>query len=268
MHDFRSTRFRGWVVGSVLAFGLQLRLPAEPVPVRHVEGTLHGFLALRSEKGQLLAIGDSTQTVRGDQVTSQVVYRFKDGSIDDDTSVYSQSGTFRLISDHHIQKGPSFSHPMDMLIDAGRGLVTTRSAGKDGKDEVKTEPMELPADVANGMVLTIAKNIPPDTPETTVSMVVAAPKPRLVKLVISPRGEEPFSILGSTRKALRFEIRIELGGVAGVIAPLLGKQPPNIQIWILEGPAPGFVKEQGPFYAGGSIWTIELASPVWAGSPH
>lgn len=254
--------FRCWALSSALAFVLQPFLRAEPVPVRHVEGTLHGFLALRSQAGQLLAIGESTQTVRGDRVTSQVVYRFKDGSIDDETTVYSQSGTFRLISDHHIQKGPSFSHPMDMLIDASRGLVTTRSAGKDGKEEVRTETMVLPADVANGMALTIAKNISPDTPETTVSMVVAAPKPRLVKLAISPRGEEPFSILGSPRRAMRFEIRFELGGVAGVVAPLIGKQPPNIQIWIVEGPAPGFVKEQGPGYEGGPIWTIELASPV------
>ena len=128
--------------------------------------------------------------------------------------------------------------------------------------------MKLPPDVANGMVLTITKNLLPDTPETTISMVVAAPKPRLVKLVISPRGEEPFSLLGSPRKAMRFEIRIELGGVAGVVAPLIGKQPPNIQIWIVEGPAPGFVKEQGPYFEGGPIWTIELASPVWTGSPH
>ena len=241
---------------------------AELVPVRHVEGTLHGYLALRSQDGHLLAIGDSTETVRGDQVTSQVVYRFKDGSIDDETTVYSQRGTFQLISDHHIQKGPSFSYPMDMLIDARRGLVISRSVGKDGKEELKTDPMKLPPDLANGMVLTIAKNILPDTPETTISMVVASPKPRLVKLVISPRGEEPFSVLGSTRKAMRFEIRIELGGVAGLVAPLIGKQPPNIQIWIVEGPAPGFVKEQGPYFEGGPIWIIELASPVWADSPH
>jgi len=255
-------------VSAALAFVLQPFLWAEPVPVRHVEGTLHGFLALRSQEGQLLAIGDSTQTVHGDQVTSQVVYRFKDGSIDDETTVYSQRSTFQLISDHHIQKGPSYSHPMDMLIDTRRGTVTSRSVGKDGKETVTTDPMQLPPDLANGMVLTITKNLLPDTPETTISMVVAAPKPRLVKLVISPRGEEPFSMLGSTRKAMRFEIRIELGGVAGVVAPLIGKQPPHIQIWFVEGPAPGFVKERGPYFEGGPIWTIELASPVWPDAPH
>jgi hypothetical protein len=267
MHNSRSTWFRAWIIGLAFAFGSQF-LPAEPVPVRHVEGTLHGFLALRSQEGHLLATGDLIETVHGDRVTAHLVYRFKDGSIDDETTVYSQRGTFRLITDHHIQKGPSYSHPMDMTIDARRGSVTSRSVGKDGKEEVTTDTMDLPPDVSNGMVLTITKNLRPDTPETTVSMIVATPKPRLVKLVIWPRGEEPFSILGSPRKAMRFEIKIELGGVAGVVAPLLGKQPPNLQIWIVEGPAPGFVKEQGPYYAGGPIWTIELASPQWPDTAH
>ncbi|HEY4379138.1 MAG TPA: hypothetical protein VGN01_02265 [Acidobacteriaceae bacterium] len=264
MSRSRWARFRGWIVGSVLAFGLVPALAAESVAVRHVEGTLHGFLALRAEDGHLLAVGDLIEVVQGSRVTSHLVFRFKDGSVDDETTVYSQRGTFRLISDHHIQKGPSYSHPLDMQIDVRRGVVTTRTTGKDGKEEVKTDSLKLPPDLANGMVLTIAKNLAPDKPETKVSMIVATPKPRVVTLVITPRTEEPFSVLGSARKARRFEIKIELGGVAGVVAPLVGKQPPNIQIWIAEGPAPGFVKEQGPFYEGGPIWAIELASPVWA----
>jgi hypothetical protein len=106
------------------------------------------------------------------------------------------------------------------------------------------------------------------TPEAKVSMVVVTPKPRLVKLAISPRGEEPFSLVGSPRKAIRYEIKIELGGLAGAVAPLIGKQPPNIQIWIIGGIAPAFVREEGPLYQDGPIWTIELTSPAWPDSSH
>ncbi len=35
-------------------------------------------------------------------------------------------------------------------------------------------------------------------------MVAATPKPRLVKLAITPQGEEPFSIGGSSRKATQY----------------------------------------------------------------
>jgi hypothetical protein len=67
---------------------------------------------------------------------------------------------------------------------------------------------------------------------------------------------------------MRFEIKIELGGVAGMVAPLIGKQPPNIQIWIIGGEAPAFVKEEGFLYQGGPIWTIQLTSPVWPDLLH
>jgi len=89
--------------------------------VRHVEGTVHGFLALRSKEGRVLAVGDLFEVVRGARVTSRLLFRFKDGSVDDETPVFSQRGTFQLITDHHVQKGPSFPHPMDLSIDVRRG---------------------------------------------------------------------------------------------------------------------------------------------------
>jgi hypothetical protein len=228
-----------------------------------MEGTVHGFLVLRTKEGRMLAVGDQFQVIRGDKVISRLLFHFKDGSIDDETAVFSQRGNFQLITDHHIQKGPSFPHPMDLSIDVRSGQVTVRSTADDGKEEVKTEHLDLPPDLANGIVLSIMKNIRPDTPETKVSMVVANPKPRLVKLAISPQGEEPFSIAGSPRKAMRYKVKIELGGITGLVAPLIGKEPPDIQVWIIGGESPAFVREEGPLYDGGPIWSIQLTSPVW-----
>jgi hypothetical protein len=156
---------------------------------------------------------------------------------------------------------------MDLLIDARSGQVTVRSTGKDGKEEVKTDHLNLPADLANGMVPLVIENIRSGAPETTVSMIVATPKPRLVKLAISSAGEDTCSVVGISQKAMHYEIKIELGGVAGVVAPLIGKAPPNIQIWAIGGDAPTFVKEQGPIYAEGPLMTIQLASPVWPDPP-
>jgi hypothetical protein len=240
---------------------------ARPIPVRYVQGTVHGFLQMRSEDGHILASGDSVQTVHGDQVTTHTLFAFKDGSVDDETTVFSQRGSFRLITDHHLQKGPFFPHPMDVLIDARSGKVTVRSTGKDGKEEVKTDHLDLPPDLANGMVPLVVEHIRSGAAETTVPMLVITPKPRLVKLVISPRGEEPFAVVGSPHKASHYEIKIEIGGIEGVVAPLIGKAPPNIELWIIGGQAPTFVKEQGPIYPEGPIMTIELASPVWPDAP-
>ena len=250
----------------VFVCALQPGAPAEPVPVRYAEGTLHGFLELRSQEGRVLAAGDLIQNVRGDRVTARLTFHFKDGSIDDETTVFSQRRFFRLITDRRIQKGPSFPNPIDLSIDTRSREVTVRSTGKDGKEEVKTSHLDLPPDLANGIVTIIVKNIRPSTQETTVSMLVATPKLRLVKLVISPRGEEPFSLVDTPRKALHYEIKIELGGVSGMVAPMIGMQPPNIQIWIVGGQAPVFLREEGQTYPDGPPLTIQLVSPVWPNS--
>ena len=154
---------------------------------------------------------------------------------------------------------------MDVMIDCRSGQVTVRSEGKDGKEEVKSDQMNLPADLANGIVPLIVENTPSGSTETAVSMLVMTPKPRIVKLTVDSRGEEPFSVVGTSEKAIHYEIKIELGGVTGVVAPLVGKAPPNIQVWVIGGQAPTLIREQGPVYPEGPLMTIELASPAWPG---
>jgi len=60
-------------------------------------------------------------------------------------------------------------------------------------------------------------------------------------------------------------VKVDIGGVAGVVAPLVGKQPEDSHVWILEGEAPAFVKSEGPLFMGGPPWRIELTNPAW---PH
>jgi hypothetical protein len=259
-------RIRSSVLAGVLTWALLLPSPIlsqSPVAVLYTEGLVHGFLVLRTLEGNALAEGDVTEVARGDRVTSHLVLRFKDGSVNEETVVFSQRHTFRLVSDHLVQKGPAFKQPMDVSVDGSTGQVTVRYTDDAGKEKTVTDRLRLPADVSNGMVLTLLKNIRPDVSLTTLSMVAAAPKPRLVKLLISPEGEESFSAGGSARKATRYVVKVDIGGVAGVVAPIVGKQPQDTHVWILGGDAPSFVKSEGPLYPGGPIWRIELASPNW-----
>jgi hypothetical protein len=237
-------------------------LLGQTVAVRHAEGLVHGFLTLRTLDGTPLADGDLIQTSRGDRVTTRLVFRFKDGSIHDETAVYSQRQRFRLITNHLVQKGPTFPQPLDMSIDGSSGQVTVRYAD-DGKQKVETERIEVPPDLANGLILTLLKNVRTGAPPKTVSLVAATPKPRLVKLAITAAGDEPFSTGGAARKATHYVLKVEIGGISGVLAPLLGKQPPDSHVWILGGEAPAFVKSEQPLYLGGPLWRTELVSPVW-----
>lgn len=258
-------RWTVWLVGmlaTVAIFYPHGALYAQ-APVKYREGSLHGFLMLRALNGDTIADGDLTQVVRGDRVTAHLVFRFKDGSANEETSVFSQRGTFRLLSYHLVQKGPAFKIPIDVSIDCSTGEVTVHYADDNGTQKVIAERLKLPPDLANGIVPTILKNIPAATPTTTLSMLVATPKPRVVKLIISPEGEDPFTIAGSARKARRFDVKVDIGGAAGVVAPLVGKQPPDTHIWILEGEMPAFLRSDGAEFEGGPIWRIELTSPVW-----
>lgn len=248
----------------ICAVGVAQRVAAQ-VQVRHEEGLVHGFLVLRTMEGEIIADGDLIQNVSGSKVTSELVFHFKDGSLHDDKVVYTQKRSFRFISEHLVQKGPSFERAIDMTVDGNTGMATVRYNEK-GEDKTETEHLKLPPDVANGMQLVLLKNILPSMPETKFGFVAATPKPRLVKLVITPQGEETFTTGEAKRKAMHYLVKVDIGGITGAFADLLGKRPPDTNVWILEGEAPAFVKSEGPLAMGGPVWRIELVSPVWSGN--
>ena len=260
------TRLR-FTIASLIA-GLMLSAIAadsEPVPVRFTEGLVHGFLKLSTTDGTPLADGDLLQTAKGTRVTSRLVFNFKDKSTHDETSVYSQQGRFRLVSYHLSQKGPSFPRTLDMTIDAS-GLATVRYTDDHGQQKAESERLKLPAaDLSNGMMLTLLKNVRAGAIPAELSLVVATPKPRLVKLKLSSAGEETFSTGGMRRKAIHYVVKVDIGGLAGLVAPIVGKQPPDSHVWILAGDVPAFVKSEQLFYMGAPLWRVELTSPVW---PH
>jgi len=246
------------MVASLLGEGQAV---ADPVSVRFSEGSLHGFLSLRGPDGRTLATGDLLQTVAAGRVTARLVFTFRDGSVSEETAVFSQRGHFKLISDHLVQKGPAFPRPLDLAIDVSTGEVTVRYTNDHGEEKVESERMELPADLANGLITTLLKNL--RATSTTLSMVAATPKPRLVKLKITAAGRDSLTIGGVGRKALHYILKVDIGGIAGVVAPLIGKQPPDSHVWILQEQVPAFLRSQSPMFAEGPLWQIDLIAPAW-----
>ncbi len=232
-------------------------LTAEPIPVRYGQGASHGFLALKTLDGVMIATGETTQTVSRGRVTSRLIFHFTDGSVDDDVTIFTQQGVFRLVSDHHIQHGPSFPKPIDFLIDMASGDLTSKA--EDGT--ISKEHMDLPPDVANGLPPNLLLNILPTVPETKIAYVAPGKKARLVHISIKPTGTLSFRVGAFGRKATDFTLRVELGGVTGIVAPIIGKQPSDYHIWLQDGVPPAFVREEGPLYEGGPIWRIEQISP-------
>ena len=236
---------------------------AAPVPVRYKEGLTHGFLILRDEAGKIIASGQVEQTVRGTVVTATLRFRFKDGSLHEETTVFSQAGTFKVLSDHLLEKGPAFKDTIEVWIDRAKSQVKIREI-KDGKDKVSTHSMKLPEDLANGIISIVIKNFADNTPQT-LTLVAATPKPRIVKLVFTTQREDDVSFEGSALKAKHYAMKVQIGGIAGAVAPIVGKQPHDSNFWVLGGNAPAFLRSKGPISGENPVWEIELASPSWPG---
>lgn len=101
-----------------------------------------------------------------------------------------------------------------------------------------------------------------------MSYVGGGPKPRVVHLSITPAGKETFSVAGARHKATLFMVKVEIGGIAGMFAPLIGKQPAETKIWVAYEGVPAFVRADEALYVGGPIWSIQMAGPEWGRTAH
>jgi len=257
---------RGWLGSVALAVVLSIAsAPAEvlagTVAVRFTEGVTHGFLSLRSTAGDFLAEGDLLQAVRPEGMDSRLVFRFKDGSLYDETVVFGQGKVFTMLSYRLVQRGPTFPEEMEISVDRagdrGRYKVKSRRAG--GEAETATGEMELPPDVYNGMFILLLKNLPKGGAET-VHVLAFLPKPTLIQVGLAPAGD---TVATGERRApvTHFVLKPKLGLLRGAAAALFGKTPPDYHCWIATADLPAFVGIDGPLYTGGPIWRIETVSP-------
>ena len=233
---------------------------AAPIAVRYLEGVTHGFLVLRGAGGETLADGDLLQVVRPEGVDSRLVLRFRDGSIYDETVVFTQQKTFTLRSYRLAQRGPTFPEDLEVTVERERGRYRVRSRREGGEAKVVSGEVELPPDVYNGMMIMLLRNLGKGAAET-VHVLAFTPRPTLVQLELAPVGEE--SVLAGDRRlqTTHYVMTPKLGLLRGAAAALLGKTPADYHCWVVTSGAPAFVAIDGPLYTGGPTWRIETVSP-------
>jgi len=239
------------------------RPSAEPVTVRYLEGLTHGFLSLKTMEGKLVGSGDLIQIVHGNRVSSRLVLHYRDGSLSDETTVFTQQTKFRVLTDHLIQKGPSFKTPLEATMDRGRGLVTVKYTNDKGEPKVEEEKIEFPEDLANGILMPLTKNFVKGPLPESVSLIAITPKPMLIKVKFTNAGHEPFTFAGTRRNATHFVLHPDIGGLKGLAAKIFGKQPPDSHIWIADEEEPAFVRAETPIATGDPPSVIELSGPVF-----
>ena len=233
---------------------------ATPVAVRVPEGYAHGFVDFYAGQ-QKIAHGELVQFPRGGRIENRLTVAFDDGSLHDETVVFSQDRVFQLRTYHLVQHGPSFPEATEVSFDdGGQYRARIRKAGKD--EQTADGHVEVPADVYNGLASTLLKNLPPgETGE--VHQLAFTPKPHLLNAKLIPEGEERFGLGTSKRVATRYRMALSVAGLAGFAAALVGKDPPDVSYWMVGGASPTFVRFEGPLSADGPIWRAELGGPRW-----
>jgi hypothetical protein len=215
-------------------------------------------MVVHTEAGKIIAGCEFSQSVQGDEVSMRLTYKFADGSVDDETTTYRQQGTLRLIRNRHIEKGPFFVKPVDFAVEAASGTATSRIQDRNGRVHIESHHIDLPDDLANGFVGTVLLNTQQNTAPFRVSLLAPVGDGRLIRLLISQEGEQPFHMAGQALRATVFRIHPELGGVVGMIAPLIGLQPKDVMVWVLEGDAPAVVRIVGQLGGYGPMVSSEL----------
>ena len=257
-----------WKTGSLFVVAVLATAAALPiqeregtVAVRYVEGTLHGFLRLRTTTGETIADGELLQVPRRRGLDSRMVFRFRDSSFFDERVLFTQRGVFRMESYALVQRGPSFAEDVEVNLERSGKYEVKSTRRSNGEVKTWSGTMDLPDDTYNGMVITIAKNLARGDTQR-VHLVAFTPKPRLISLEIAPSGTENVKVGGRAQPAVRFTLKPKLGAVIGFMAKVLGRNPPDSRAWIVTEGAPGFVRFEGPLYTG-PAWRLELAAPSW-----
>ncbi len=238
---------------------------AAEVPVRFVEGVLHGFLVLRTLDGVQLAQGDLLQVAREGEVRSRTVFLFSDGSIHDETVVFTQRRVFTMQSYRLVQRGRVFPADTEISLERATGKYLVKTGDhEDGQGKILEGTLDLPADVYNGMIPTVVKNLGEGASET-VHLVALTPQPRIIQLEMAPANRQKVLVGTLEKTAVHYVLKPRLGTWLKLFATVLGRVPPDEDAWIIVDEVPAFVRAEGPFYLKGPIWRIELASPRWPG---
>jgi hypothetical protein len=244
-----------WVLALAVAVLSSPRpAPQNTVSVRWAEGTVHGFVELRSHTGALLAHGDLLQAPRDSDVESRLVFHFTDSSEFRETVTFTQHGVFRLETYHLIQRGKAFAADLDVTLSQNGDYEVKSTAHTDGKEKRYTGKLDLPTDTYNGLIPVIGKNIDRKTSQT-VHIVAFTPKPIVLPLQFVPSD--------ASSGVVQFTLKPKLNVLQKIGAAVTHQTPPDSHLWILTEDVPAFLRFEGPLYSG-PVWRIDPTSPRFA----
>jgi hypothetical protein len=250
------------VIGALLMLFVGVPVGAETVKVRLPEGISRGFLVVREPGGGPIGYGELVQKPVQGGLSNRLRLKFTDGSVYDEALTFSQRDVFRLEAYKLVQRGPSFP-TSEVEFDRKSGRYRSRTQDeKGGEEKTASGPLDMPPDLYNGMAMTLLKNLPPGG-RASAQLAAFTPKPRLIKMMLGPEGEGTARVGPETKRVTRYLVKLEIGGLTGVVASLIGKDPPDLRYWLVSGEVPAFARFEGAMYLNGPVWQLEMTVLEW-----
>ena len=173
-----------------------------PGPRAVPEGVTRGFLAIRTPQGDRIGHGELTQRPRGDEVDSRLLLQFKDGSVHDETTTYSQRGVFRLEAYHLTQRGPLLPRCRRLPSIGRADAIRRRHGRRPARPRRRRAGVRDAAGSRQRLTLLLLKNLPRGE-RATAQLAAFTPKPRLLRMELHQEGEDRVVFAGDGKQAAR-----------------------------------------------------------------
>ena len=235
----------------------------EPVaiPVRFAEGDARVPLELHMTGDAPPVQGELTHVAMADGVVESRMVFHLPNSVFEETATFTQAGVFELRSFHLVQGGSAFPADIDATLYRSGAYLVKSTSHADGRVETFEGTIALPLDTYNGMVVTIAKNLPDGAPRR-VHIVAFTPAPRIVALELAPAGGDRVVLGERKATAMHVVIKPRLSALLRILAKLKGVTPQDSHVWIVNDRVPEFVGFEGPMYTG-PVWRVNPSSSGW-----
>jgi len=227
----------------LLLFGEASAAADEPEPVkpRHALGTLHGFPSMSDTTGRVIADGELTQELTGDQLRVKIRWAFVDGREVEERDEFHVDKALVQTSFSWVEsRKESLLRRFEANLSAGTARATTRN--EKGELEREESTLELPAGRAftgYGTALAVSELSLGPGEKSPITFVAFTPKPRAVTLEVTRTGTERFTVAGRSMLTDRYTLHPEIPFPASLFV-----HARDAHLWFTHNPPPALVRAE------------------------
>ncbi len=209
-----------------------------------LEGSAHGFPALRSLEGEPLADGEFTQWFENDRLHVRILYDFgRSRSIEErvvlqqEPRLVQERWSWREVRDGELER----AFAIDFL--AGQATAEKREEGELRRWSERCELEPGRAFAGSAFTLAIKGLAPRLLRGETIELqtVGFTPKPRAATVSVSHAGVDRLTMSGRTIAGDRFVIHPEIPWIVRAFV-----SAPDTRIWLVHEPPAAFLRWEGP----------------------